>query len=140
MIVDEEEGCLGCIPKLRRLSLLEYLLGVHLGIPKLERLTLLYLLSSPSIAHLKTLIKISRKSYSFSCLPKKVCKSKASLRIANLRNKKPGQKLRKTIQQRKGNFFSRYFFNSNQKTLNRCLKSNCMEHALKKNQIKKMIW
>ena len=54
MIVDEEGGCLGGIPKLRRLSLLEYLLGVQLGIPKLERLTLLDLLSSPSIAHLKT--------------------------------------------------------------------------------------
>ena len=36
MIVDEE-GKHGGIPKLRRLSLLEYLLGVHLGIPKLER-------------------------------------------------------------------------------------------------------
>src|SRR3954465_6372694 len=33
---------------------LEYLLGVHGGIPKLERLTLLDLLSSPSFAHLKT--------------------------------------------------------------------------------------
>ena len=55
MIVDEEGGCLGGIPKLRSLSLLEYLLGVHLGIPKLERFTLMYLLSSPSIAHLKTL-------------------------------------------------------------------------------------
>ena len=42
------------IPKLRRLSLLEYLLGLHGGIPNLERLTLQDLLSSPSIAHLKT--------------------------------------------------------------------------------------
>ena len=42
------------IPKLRRLSLLEYLLGMHGGIPKLERLTLLDILSSSSIAHLKT--------------------------------------------------------------------------------------
>jgi hypothetical protein len=44
----------GGIPKLRCLSLLEYLLGMHGGIPKLERLTLLDLLSSSSIAHLKT--------------------------------------------------------------------------------------
>ena len=52
IIVDE--GMRGGIPKLRRLSLLEYLLGVHGGIPKLERLTLQDLLSSPSVAHLKT--------------------------------------------------------------------------------------
>ena len=38
MIVDDEGD------ELRRLSLLEYLLGVHLGNPKLERLTLLNLL------------------------------------------------------------------------------------------------
>src|SRR3954464_9924299 len=50
-------------------------------------------------------IKIYRKSYCFSCLPKKVCKEKASLRIAKLRKEKPGQKLRKTEQQRKKNFF-----------------------------------
>ena len=53
MIVDGEGDAWG-IPKLRRLSLLEYLLGVHMGIPKLERLTLQDLLSSSSIAHLKT--------------------------------------------------------------------------------------
>ena len=53
MIVDEE-GMHGGIPKLRRLRLLEYLLGLHGGIPKLERLTLQDLLSSSSIAHLKT--------------------------------------------------------------------------------------
>ena len=47
MIVDEEGDASGGIPKLRSLSLLEYLLGVHLGIPKLEHLTLLDLLSSP---------------------------------------------------------------------------------------------
>src|ERR1041385_3844152 len=47
-------GMHGGIPKLRRLSLLEYLLGMHGGIPKLERLTLLDVLSSSSIAHLKT--------------------------------------------------------------------------------------
>ena len=50
-------------------------------------------------------IKISRKSYCFSCLPKKVCKEKASLRIAKLRKEKPGQKLRKTEKQRKENIF-----------------------------------
>src|SRR3954465_2542569 len=50
-------------------------------------------------------IKISRKRYCFSCLPKKVWKEKASLRIAKLRKEKLGQKLRKTEQQRKGNFF-----------------------------------
>src|SRR3954465_7328276 len=50
-------------------------------------------------------IKISRKRYCFSCLPKKVCKEKASLRIAKLRKEKPGQKLRKTEQQRKKNSF-----------------------------------
>src|ERR1041385_6384757 len=49
-----EKGMHGGIPKLRRLSLLEYLMGMHGGIPKLERLTLLDLLSSSSIAHLKT--------------------------------------------------------------------------------------
>src|SRR3954464_15280866 len=49
-----EKGMHGGIPKLRRLSLLEYLLGMHGGIPKLERLTLPNLLSSSSIAHLKT--------------------------------------------------------------------------------------
>ena len=38
-----EKGMHGGIPKLRRLSLLEYFLGVHGGIPKLERLTLLNL-------------------------------------------------------------------------------------------------
>ena len=53
MIVDGEEDARG-IPKLRRLSILEYFLGVHGGIPKLERLTLLDLLSSSSIAYLKT--------------------------------------------------------------------------------------
>ena len=53
IIVDGEGDAQGH-PKLRRLSLLEYLLGVHMGIPKLERLTLQDLLSSPSIAHLKT--------------------------------------------------------------------------------------
>src|SRR3954462_11119975 len=45
------------------------------------------------------------KIYCFSCLPKKVCKEKASLRIAKLRKEKPGQKLRKTEQQIKENFF-----------------------------------
>src|SRR3954467_12492867 len=49
-------------------------------------------------------MKIFRKIYCFSCLPKKVCKEKASLRIAKLRKEKPGQKLRKTEQQIKGNF------------------------------------
>ena len=53
IIVDEEEDARG-IPKLRRLSLLEHLLGVHMGIPNLERLTLQDLLSSSFIAHLKT--------------------------------------------------------------------------------------
>ena len=47
------EGDARGIPKLRRLSLLEYFLGVHGGIPKLECLTLLDL-SSSSIAYLKT--------------------------------------------------------------------------------------
>src|SRR4051812_21343397 len=50
-------------------------------------------------------MKISRKIYCLSCLPKKVCKEKASLRIAKLRKEKLGQKLRKTEQQRKKNFF-----------------------------------
>ena len=36
MIVDGEGDARG-IPKLRRLSLLEYLLGMHEGIPKLRR-------------------------------------------------------------------------------------------------------
>src|SRR3954467_14152971 len=49
-----KKGVHGGIPKLRRFSLLEYLLGVHMGIPKLERLTLRDLLSSSSITHLKT--------------------------------------------------------------------------------------
>src|SRR4051812_36745732 len=49
-----EKGMHGGIPKLRCLSLLEYFLGMHGGIPKLERLTLLNLLSSSSLAHLKT--------------------------------------------------------------------------------------
>src|SRR4051812_20612484 len=50
-------------------------------------------------------INISRKIYCFSCLPKKVCKEKASLRIAKLRKEKPGQKLRKIERQRKRNCF-----------------------------------
>src|SRR3954467_1812020 len=50
-------------------------------------------------------MKIFRKIYCFSCLPKKICKEKSSLRIAKLRKEKPGQKLRKTEQQRKENFF-----------------------------------
>ena len=53
MIVDGEGDAQG-IRKHRRLSLLEYFLGVHGGIPKLERLTLLDLLSSSYITYLKT--------------------------------------------------------------------------------------
>jgi hypothetical protein len=49
-----EKGMHGGIPKLRRLSLLGYFLGVHGGIPKLELLTLPDLLSSSSFAYLKT--------------------------------------------------------------------------------------
>ena len=53
LIIVDEEGMLRGIPKLIRLSLLEYLMGVHMGIPKLERLTLQDLLSSSFITHLK---------------------------------------------------------------------------------------
>ena len=50
-------------------------------------------------------IKIFRKSYCFSCLPKRFFKEKASVRIAKLRKEKMGQKLRKTERQRENNFF-----------------------------------
>ena len=49
-----EEGDARGHPQAQTPESLEYLLVVHMGIPKLERLTLLNLLSSPSIAHLKT--------------------------------------------------------------------------------------
>ena len=54
LIIVDEEGDARGIPNLGRLSILEYLLGLHMGIPKLERLTLLDLISSSSITHLKT--------------------------------------------------------------------------------------
>src|ERR1043165_7160952 len=79
------------------------------------------------------------KSYCFSCLPKKFCQEKASLRIAKLRKEKMGQKLRKTEQQRKGNFFE-VLLQLKSKNFEQTPEGNCMEHAAKKIQIKKMIW
>ena len=144
----------GGIPKLRRLSLLEYLLGVHMGIPKLERSTLQDLPSSSSIAHLKIpFIHNSLQSREVSALLKlfssttnkyfqegllfllpsqNFLQRKSKLKDCKTVKRKTGTEAEKNRTVERKEFFSMHFCNSNQKTLNRRLKGNCMEHTVKK--------
>ena len=66
----------------------------------------------------------------------KEMQKKTTLRIAKLRNEKPGQKLRKTEQQRKGNFLE-VLLQLKSKNFKQTPETNCMEHAVKKNSDQK---
>ena len=65
---------------------------------------------------------------------------KSKLKDCKTAKRKTGAEAEKNRTTEKGEFFRGTSATHIKKTLNKRLKGNCMEHAVKKIQIKKMIW